>query len=260
MEQAESATEAAHEAHTLPHLETAYFESNVPEKVEKRNQAVRRDFAMLLEACARRLGASPSPSWRYLHGVAAPHPHPLESVVLRTDLGRICAMPRQQANLPVRHFVRISRAIPPYAAAAAARCTPLVPGGWEMDRPFPPYALHVTIRDSSLGSAPGHDNMLNEFPHHLGPVACGTLGTMIHNSFANGSLPGSWNTVDTIPIPKPGKDSCRPVSYRTITLLSVSINRKNDSPPSASVIAAPPTSIWICTFAFCIGRGDNCYW
>ncbi|PWU94113.1 hypothetical protein C4B63_28g201 [Trypanosoma cruzi] len=130
-------------------------------------------------------------------------------------------MPRQQANLPVRHFVRISRAIPPYAAAAAARCTPLVPGGWEMDRPFPPYALHVTIRDSSLGSAPGHDNMLNEFPHHLGPVACGTLGTMIHNSFANGSLPGSWNTVDTIPIPKPGKDSCRPVSYRTITLLSV---------------------------------------
>ncbi|PWU94112.1 hypothetical protein C4B63_28g200 [Trypanosoma cruzi] len=77
MEQAESATEAAHEAHTLPHLETAYFESNVPEKVEKRNQAVRRDFAMLLEACARRLGASPGPSWRYLHGVAAPHPHPL---------------------------------------------------------------------------------------------------------------------------------------------------------------------------------------
>ncbi|KAF5214816.1 hypothetical protein ECC02_012549 [Trypanosoma cruzi] len=33
-----------------------------------------------------KLGASSSPSWQYLRGVAAPHPHPLESVVLRTDL------------------------------------------------------------------------------------------------------------------------------------------------------------------------------
>ncbi|RNC39553.1 hypothetical protein TcCL_NonESM11080 [Trypanosoma cruzi] len=61
---------------------------------------------MLLEARAKRLGASPSPRWRYLHGVAAPHPHPLELVVLRTELGRVCALPRQQANLLVRHFVR----------------------------------------------------------------------------------------------------------------------------------------------------------
>ncbi|KAF8300608.1 hypothetical protein TcYC6_0059330 [Trypanosoma cruzi] len=106
MEQAESAAEAAHEAHTLPHLETAYFELHVPEKKEERNQALRRCSAVLLEARAKGLGASPSPSWRYLHGMAAPHPHPLESVVLRTDLGRVCALPRQQANLLVRHFVR----------------------------------------------------------------------------------------------------------------------------------------------------------
>ncbi|KAF5213836.1 hypothetical protein TcYC6_0041520 [Trypanosoma cruzi] len=83
--------------------------------------------------------------------------------------------------------------------------TPLPLGDWEMDRPLTPYELDVTIRDSSLGSAPGHDNMLNEFLHHLVPVARGTLRTMIHNSFANGSLPSSWNTVDTIPIPNPGK-------------------------------------------------------
>ncbi|RNC42531.1 hypothetical protein TcCL_NonESM07808 [Trypanosoma cruzi] len=106
MKQAESAAEAAHEAHTLPHLETAYFEPNVPEKREERNQALRRCSAVLLEARAKRCGASPSPSWRYLHGMAAPHPHPLESVVLRTDLGRVCALPRQQANLIVRHFLR----------------------------------------------------------------------------------------------------------------------------------------------------------
>ncbi|EAN97883.1 hypothetical protein TcCL_NonESM05244 [Trypanosoma cruzi] len=186
MEQAEPAAEAAHEAHTLPHPETAYFEPNVPGKREERNQALRRCSAVLLEARAKILGASPSPRWRYFRGMAAPHPHPLESVVLRTELGRVCALPRQQANQLIRHFVRVSRAIPPYTAA---RCTPLVPGGWEMDRPFPPYELDVAIRDSLLGSAPSPDDMLDEFLHPLGPVARGTLRTMIHNSFANGSLP-----------------------------------------------------------------------
>ncbi|RNC34098.1 hypothetical protein TcCL_Unassigned03146 [Trypanosoma cruzi] len=56
------------------------------QKREERNQALRRCFAMLLEARVEKLGASPSPSWRDLRGVAAPHPHPLEAVVLRTDL------------------------------------------------------------------------------------------------------------------------------------------------------------------------------
>ncbi|KAF8297121.1 hypothetical protein TcYC6_0082580 [Trypanosoma cruzi] len=117
-------------------------------------------------------------------------------------------------------FCAVSRAIPPYTAAAARR-TPLNSGDWEMDRPFPPYELDVAIRDSLRGSAPGPDNMLNEFPHRLGPVARGTLRTMIHNSFANGSLPGSWKMGDAIPIPKPGKDPCRPESHRPITPLSV---------------------------------------
>ncbi|KAF8279469.1 hypothetical protein TcBrA4_0104910 [Trypanosoma cruzi] len=58
-----------------------------------------------------------------------------------------------------------------------------------MDRPLTPYVLDVTIRDFLLGSAPGPGDMLNEFLHRLGPVARGTLRTMIRNSFANGSLP-----------------------------------------------------------------------
>ncbi|RNC52742.1 hypothetical protein TcCL_ESM09993 [Trypanosoma cruzi] len=99
--------------------------------------------------------------------------------------------------------------------------TPLPPGDLEVDRPLTPYELDVAICGSSLGSAPGHENMLNEFLHRLVPVARSTLRTMIHNSFADGSLPSSWNTVDTIPISKPGKDPCRPESYRPITLLSV---------------------------------------
>ncbi|RNC36924.1 hypothetical protein TcCL_Unassigned00090 [Trypanosoma cruzi] len=106
--------------------------------------------------------------------MAAPHPHPLESVVLRTDVGRVCALPRQQANLLVRHFVWVSRGIPPYTAAAA-RCTSLVPGDWEMDRPLTPYELDVTIRDSLLGSAPGPDNMLNDSCTVSGPLRAALL-------------------------------------------------------------------------------------
>ncbi|RNC53022.1 hypothetical protein TcCL_ESM09684, partial [Trypanosoma cruzi] len=84
-------------------------------------------------------------------------------------------------------------------------CTPLPPGDWEMDRPFAPYELDVAICDSLLGSALGHDNMLDEFLHRLGPVARGTLRTMIHSSFTNGSLPGSWKMGNAIHIPNLGK-------------------------------------------------------
>ncbi|RNC42198.1 hypothetical protein TcCL_NonESM08173 [Trypanosoma cruzi] len=76
-----SSTQSTH----IASPETSCFEPNTSKNMEKRNQALRRGFTMLLEACAKRLGASPSPRWRYLHGVAAPYPHSLESVELRTD-------------------------------------------------------------------------------------------------------------------------------------------------------------------------------
>ncbi|EAN90397.1 hypothetical protein TcYC6_0094460 [Trypanosoma cruzi] len=85
MEQAESVAEAAHKAH-IASPGDSLLRAELIQKVEEQNQALRRGFAMLLEARAKGRGASPSPSWRYLRGVAAPHPHPLESVVLRTDL------------------------------------------------------------------------------------------------------------------------------------------------------------------------------
>ncbi|KAF5219567.1 hypothetical protein ECC02_007403 [Trypanosoma cruzi] len=163
-----------HTTHTLPRSETACLQPNLLEKEGTKIRPYAVASLCLWKPARKKLGASPSPGWRYLRGVAAPHPHPLESVVLRADIGRVCALPRQRANLLVRHFVRFSRATLPYTAAAARR-TPLLPCGWEMDRPLTPYVIDVAIRDSSLGSAPGHDNMLNEFLHRLGPVACGTL-------------------------------------------------------------------------------------
>ncbi|ESS60393.1 hypothetical protein TCDM_12078 [Trypanosoma cruzi Dm28c] len=211
---------------------------------------------MLLEARVEKLGASPSPRWQYFHGVAAPHPHPLESVVLRTELGRVCALPRQQANLLVRHFVRFH-----VSHYIIQLLLPHSIGSWETDRPLTPYEFEMTIRDSLLGSAPGPDNMLNEFLHRLGPVARGTLRTMIHNSFANGSLPGSWKMGDAIPIPKPGKDPCRPESYRTITLLSVlpklaegMIHRR-----LSALLPHHPRQLRICTPTSCVGRGGTFY-
>ncbi|KAF8298223.1 hypothetical protein TcBrA4_0065230 [Trypanosoma cruzi] len=130
-----------------------------------------------------------------------------------------------------------------------------------MDRPFPPYVLDVTIRDTLLGSAPGPGDVLNEFLHRLGPVAHGTLGTMIHNSFANGSLPGSWKMGDAISIPKPGKDPCRPESYRTITLLSVLLKLAEGMIHRrlSALLPHHPRQIRICTPAFYVGRGGTCY-
>ncbi|RNC52202.1 hypothetical protein TcCL_ESM10599 [Trypanosoma cruzi] len=131
-----------------------------------------------------------------------------------------------------------------------------------MDRPLTPYELDVNIRDFLLGSAAGPDNKLNEFLHRLGPVARGTTRTMIHNPFANGSMPGSRNTVDTIPIPKPGKDPCRPESYTPITQLSSlfkliegMIHRR-----LSALLPHHPRQFRICTSAFYVGRGDTCYW
>ncbi|KAF8290591.1 hypothetical protein TcBrA4_0121250 [Trypanosoma cruzi] len=120
-----------------------------PKEKEERNQALRRCSAVLLEACAKRLGASPArggdifTAWRR------------RTLIL---WNRLCSALNLAAYAPclsnrqICLFVicAVSRAIPPYTAAAAS-CTPLVPGGWEMDRSFPPYVLDVTIRDSLLG-------------------------------------------------------------------------------------------------------------
>ncbi|ESS62427.1 hypothetical protein TCDM_09893 [Trypanosoma cruzi Dm28c] len=74
-----------HTKHTHRLARRQSASSRINPKRGDQNQALRRGFAMLLEARAEKLGASSSPSWRYPRGVAAPHPHPMESVVLRTD-------------------------------------------------------------------------------------------------------------------------------------------------------------------------------
>ncbi|KAF8292169.1 hypothetical protein TcYC6_0118770 [Trypanosoma cruzi] len=132
MEQAESAAGAAHKAHTSPHQETAYFEPNVPEEREEQNQALRRCFTMLLEARVEKLEASYSPRWRYLRGVAAPHPHPLESVVLRTDLRTasvLCLGCRDTCSFIILCGSHVPNHLVLLLLLAALLC-PLVTGKW----------------------------------------------------------------------------------------------------------------------------------
>ncbi|RNC50922.1 hypothetical protein TcCL_ESM12011, partial [Trypanosoma cruzi] len=105
---------------------------------EKQNQALRRCSAVLLEVRAKKLGASPSTDWRYLHGMAAPHPHPLELVVLRTDLRTASAL--CLGNRRICLFVILcgfTCHVTLYCRCCC--CTSLVPGGWEMDRPLTQY-------------------------------------------------------------------------------------------------------------------------
>ncbi|PWV15333.1 hypothetical protein C3747_30g228 [Trypanosoma cruzi] len=218
MVQAQAADEAAHEAHTSPHQETSYFEPNSSKKGEE-NEALRCTFIKLFESRVEKLGASPSPRWRYLRGMAAPHPHPLESVVLRTDLRTAPCLGSKQT---CSSFILCVSHVPRYLILLllhAALLWFLVTGKWiGLSR-----RMNLTWPSATLRSAQplAPDNTLNEFLHRLGPVAHGTLRTMIHKSFANGSLPGSWNTVDNISIPQPEKDPCRPESYRPIKSLSV---------------------------------------
>ncbi|RNC41304.1 hypothetical protein TcCL_NonESM09147, partial [Trypanosoma cruzi] len=134
MEQAESAAEAAHEAHTLPHPETAYFEPNVPEK--RRNEI--KPYAV-----------APLCFWRPARKDLEPHSARGGDIFTawrrRTLIlwNRLCSAPNLAAYVPclgnrqicLSSFCAVSRAIPPYTAAAAC-CIPLVPGGWEMDLPF----------------------------------------------------------------------------------------------------------------------------
>ncbi|RNF04972.1 hypothetical protein TcG_10704 [Trypanosoma cruzi] len=137
MEQAEPAAEAAHEAHTLPRQETACFESNVPEK--RRNEI--KPYAV-----------APLCFWKPVRKNLEPHPARGGDIFTawrcRTLIlwNRLCSAlifgPRLRSasatgKSAFSSFCAVSRAIPPYTAAAA-RCTPLVPGDWEMDRPFPP--------------------------------------------------------------------------------------------------------------------------
>ncbi|ESS56906.1 hypothetical protein TCDM_12452 [Trypanosoma cruzi Dm28c] len=218
MEQDKTAAEAAHEAHTLPHLETVCFEPNVPEK--RRNEI--KPYAV-----------APLCFWKPARKDLEPHPARGGDIFTawrrRTLIlwNRLCSALNLAAYAPclgnrqICLFV-ILCGFTCHTALYCCCCSLHSFGSWWLGNGsvFPPYVLDVTIRDSLLGSAPGPGDMLNEFLHRLGPVAHGTLGTMIYNSFANGSLPGSWKVGDAISIPKPGKDPCRPVSYRPITLLS----------------------------------------
>ncbi|PWV21178.1 hypothetical protein C3747_3g892 [Trypanosoma cruzi] len=204
MEQAESAAEAAYKAYTLPRPETSCFEPNSYKKWRTKIKPYAVASLCFWKPARKDLEPHParagdiSAVWR--RRTLIPWNRWCSALILGP---RLCsASATDKSACPP--FCAVSRVTLNYTAAAA-RCDPLSPGGWEMDRPLTPYELDVTICDSSLGSAPGHDNMLNEFLHHPGPVARGTLRTMIHNSFANGSLPGSWNTVDAIPIPNLGK-------------------------------------------------------
>ncbi|PWU84489.1 hypothetical protein C4B63_223g1 [Trypanosoma cruzi] len=260
MEQAESAAEAAHEAHTLPHQETAHFESNVPEK--RRNEI--KPYAV-----------APLCFWKPVRKDLEPHPVRAGDIFTawrrRTLIlwNRLCSALNLAAYAPclgnrqICLFV-ILCGFTCHTALYCCCCSLHSFGSWWLGNgsSFPPYVLDVTIRDTLLGSAPGPGDVLNEFLHRLGPIAHGTLGTMIHNSLANGSLPGSWKMGDAIPIPKPGKDPCRPESYRPITLLSVLLKLAEGMiHRRLSALLAAPThvKIRICTSTFYVGRGGTCY-
>ncbi|KAH9584009.1 hypothetical protein LSM04_000085 [Trypanosoma melophagium] len=90
-----------------------------------------------------------------------------------------------------------------------------------MDRPYTSYESDLAVYVAPLGTAPEPDGVMNDFLHHIGPVARNTLMAMINTSIASGVFPPQWKTGVTVPSPKTGKDPSRSDSYRPVALLSV---------------------------------------
>ena len=69
-------------------------------------------------------------------------------------------------------------------------------------------------------TAPGSDDIHYQLLKHLPFRSLSCLLDVYNQVWRTGSLPGSWKEAIVIPIPKPGKDTTNPGSYRPIALTS----------------------------------------
>ncbi|KAH9577779.1 Reverse transcriptase domain [Trypanosoma melophagium] len=185
---------------------------------ERRNSFFPRGIQLLMESRAKKLGVSSTSSWRHLRGLAALPPRLISTVVLRSVNDPAFTLPHQKANLLVRHFLQVSRAQITNAPPIRQDCRGPLCG---MDRPYTSYESDLAVYVAPLGTAPEPDGVMNDFLHHIGPVARNTLMVMINTSIASGVFPPQWKTGVKVPSPKTGKDPSRSDSYRPVALLSV---------------------------------------
>ena len=69
-------------------------------------------------------------------------------------------------------------------------------------------------------SAPGGDQVSYVMIKHLGHISMSKLLELYNRVWKEGKLPSVWKEAVVIPIRKPGKDPCKPSSYRPIALTS----------------------------------------
>jgi ribonuclease HI len=74
--------------------------------------------------------------------------------------------------------------------------------------------------DGSHNTSPGYDEISYEMLKQLPPVGWELLLDIFNHIWQSGKFPSSWHQAIVIPLPKPGKDTSDPNSYRPIALTS----------------------------------------
>ncbi|CAF4874636.1 unnamed protein product [Pieris macdunnoughi] len=104
-------------------------------------------------------------------------------------------------------------------SAVEARLTSPIPPD-EAQIFFSPSQVRKTIRRLPLKKAPGPDGITHQALRHLPMRWIVALARLFTGILRTLHFPKTWKEGKVILIPKPGKDSTRPESYRPITLLS----------------------------------------
>lgn len=84
---------------------------------------------------------------------------------------------------------------------------------------FSPGQVLRAIRRSPLRKAPGPDAVTNEMLRHLPPRSVAAVTRIYNGIMRTGHFPEAWKLGRVIMLPKPGKNTLKPESYRPITLL-----------------------------------------
>ncbi|MPC13554.1 putative RNA-directed DNA polymerase from transposon X-element [Portunus trituberculatus] len=130
----------------------------------------------------------------------------------------------QKAEIPADHYCQKighpSALHPPSKLTSVITTAITSSGTQELTQPFTSHEMASALGSLKTGKSPGPDHIPYEFLTHSSSSFQATLLQLCNTSWSHGSFATCWKPSILIPIPKPGKDSTLPASYRPIALLS----------------------------------------
>ncbi|XP_030074184.1 cilia- and flagella-associated protein 251 [Microcaecilia unicolor] len=90
----------------------------------------------------------------------------------------------------------------------------------QLNQPFTEEEVNMVITQSPLLKAPGPDGLRAEFYKMMGEVIVPDLAKFLNQMIDQKAMPSDLNRAQIIVLPKPGRDTLEPASYRPISLLN----------------------------------------